>query len=90
MIVKSVLNFQLGSIMEANKERLVVYPNPALDYIYLKGISSNPNFKIVDLSGKEMLFGRYNQGIDISQLGQGTYLLFINHNDNQEVLSFTK
>jgi len=90
LIVNSSYNFELGSILEANKDKLMVYPNPASDFIYLKGINHKTGYKVIDLSGKEILFGKYYHGIDISDLNQGTYLLIVNQKDKQEVLRFTK
>jgi hypothetical protein len=90
LIANSSYNFELGSILEANKDKLMVYPNPASDLIYLKGINHKTSYKVIDLNGKEILFGKYYHGIDISHLNQGTYLLIVNQKDKQEVLRFTK
>jgi hypothetical protein len=90
LIVNSEFNFQLSSLMETNYEKLMVYPNPVVDFIFLKGVTSTSSYKILDLSGKKVLSGNYNQRIDASQLGQGTYLLIVSVNNKEEVLRFIK
>lgn len=90
LIVNSEFNFQLSSLMETNYEKLMVYPNPVVDFIFLKGVTSTSSYKILDLSGKKVLTGNYNQRIDASQLGQGTYLLIVSANNKEEVLRFIK
>jgi hypothetical protein len=58
-------------------ERIVVYPNPTNNKVY---VSSNliqiESFEVFDLIGRSMLSGtKMNDGIDISSLSNNTYIL---------------
>jgi len=58
--------------------RIVVYPNPSNNSIYIEDITqSNMPFTLTDIYGKIVLAGIQNNGeaIDISQLPVGIYLL---------------
>jgi hypothetical protein len=61
--------------------QLVVYPNPANNYITWKG-SSNSRFEILDLQGRRLKSGIGLQS-ETSDLSNGTYLLRVH--SNQEV-----
>lgn len=52
---------------------LMVYPNPSTDVIILRQLSSNTPYSIIDSYGRIMLQGRYQQRIDVSRLGAGSY-----------------
>ena len=55
-------------------------PNPADDYIYIKGKLSETNYVIYDIYGKIILKGKgmKSNRIDISHLKKGNYILLIN------------
>ena len=53
--------------------RLKVYPNPTKGVVYL---SSDTEFSISDLVGKEVLSGNSNE-VDLSNLDAGTYLIHV-------------
>jgi hypothetical protein len=57
---------------------LNIFPNPSLDFINVsyKPQTKNPQFEIIDVSGKTVLSSREQQ-INISKLPQGIYLLKI-------------
>lgn len=55
---------------------LSIYPNPASNYMYLKG--NDPQIELVILysaEGKEVLRADYSKSIDISSLRQGLYIV---------------
>lgn len=56
-----------------------MYPNPAADYVHIESKLLNSRYRVVDLSGKEMLTGELqtNGNIAISELKNGTYLMVI-------------
>lgn len=54
---------------------LKLYPNPALNTLFIKGISSTIEFDVYDLSGQRVLKGKTSGQIDISELQTGLYIL---------------
>lgn len=78
---------QTESIEKAS-EKLVVYPNPASDKLYLKGSYENITEVIIyTVNGLEM--GEFNlseaqEGIDISNLVSGTYFVHMKSNSKIE------
>lgn len=73
--------FTTGAAVGINankKENISVYPNPASgNWIVLKGIDSKEiQFSLYDILGNKMLTGTtINQGIDVSTLSAGMYVL---------------
>jgi hypothetical protein len=71
---------QLKSII--NNSDLILYPNPASDYLKIKSISKNSheqiNWQLTDLSGKEILSGNFIEPettLNINELNAGFYFL---------------
>lgn len=52
-----------------------LYPNPALNTLFIKGVSSTIEFEVYDLSGQQVLKGKTSGQIDISELQTGLYIL---------------
>jgi len=72
-------------------EDFEIYPNPAIDQIYLSGVNTESNYQITDLSGKIVQNNEVSSGsIDINDLDSGLYLLIINSNGNQISKKFIK
>ena len=76
-----------GNGIEANLEnKISVYPNPASDYIYVKG-----DFKkatIINISGQRVLEGNTNP-INTSRLAEGIYFIKVetqNGNFTQKIM----
>ena len=62
-----------------NTTKLVVYPNPATDFISLDGLKENVTVKIVDVYGRivsKAAFDVADPKIDISQLNSGIYFIY--------------
>lgn len=53
-----------------------IYPNPVSDILYVKN-ADGAQFKIVDLSGKIVKTGVYQNGITVSGLNKGNYIIQI-------------
>ncbi|HNQ13808.1 MAG TPA: T9SS type A sorting domain-containing protein [Bacteroidia bacterium] len=76
--------------------KIAVYPNPAQDYLILKNFdaqSDNTDYTIYDLSGRVVADGKLNSNdnaIDIRQLPQGSYLLFLETNGETFKTPFVK
>jgi hypothetical protein len=60
---------------------IFVYPYPAKDNLYLEG--EYDYLRIIDLLGKEILYSRYAESIDVSSLNNGLYLLEIISSDKR-------
>ena len=64
---------------------LTVYPNPAVDYLYINlGVGNEQSGQLVfiDLSGKEVLTQELEPGfslyrMDVSHLGEGMYMIYL-------------
>jgi len=59
--------------------QIILYPNPASNYIQLQGINDNTQVSIFDLNGRVLQSVPYskNEIIDVSKLTIGTYILKI-------------
>ncbi len=71
------------SVENTVKQNISVFPNPATDYINVKGIA-NSNIKINDITGK-IVYSKNNSSekeqINISHLKSGVYFITIENND---------
>jgi hypothetical protein len=69
-----------NAISETENEVLLVYPNPANNFLYLKGkIPAGAMARVFDLTGRAVLEQQLSsQVIDISPLSNGNYILKIN------------
>ena len=72
-------------------EGIILYPNPASDHIYLKGINNNDSFtiSILDISGKEINRTENSTVINTSELVAGNYILRINIADELIIRKLT-
>ena len=70
-------------------QRLEVYPNPASDFLYLKGLPSHTvEYAISNLLGQKVATGTSNGTIPIAELGKGIYLLQIKGEKIQKTTKF--
>jgi hypothetical protein len=68
---------------------LTVYPNPASDFIYIKGAPLNATFSIVDINGHKLFVGT-DSTIDISNISQGSYLMLVESPIGKQIVRFIK
>ncbi len=67
-----------------------VYPNPTQDYFYLKGNTATPlTFQLMDVNGKILQQGIYQDGINIEGYENGLYMLRLTNQDSKSI-SFQK
>ena len=68
---------------------LKLFPNPAIEYIQISGLSKKVNYTIYNILGKKVLTGNVvnDEGIYIQILANGLYLLKFN---NGNTIKFTK
>ncbi|GAB1454100.1 hypothetical protein MASR2M47_41560 [Draconibacterium sp.] len=76
LIVSVVTVSTTTSVNEQFMNRLMVYPNPVMDRLYIAGIQQNEKFEIYNIEGKlELKIIASNNGIDVSGLKSGIYLI---------------
>ena len=69
----------------SNNELVSVYPNPASNVLYIKGIKANDcTVNVMDMMGKTVIRQsvKENEGIDVSGISNGIYLLRIISSSN--------
>jgi len=79
-------NFMLGKLVDLSTDlpevisgsKFQIFPNPASDVIYLKGMVSGSAIKIIDMTGRIVRWENINGDgvINISSLAPGSYLLY--------------
>lgn len=64
------------SLAAANNSvsKIAIYPNPVSDILFIKNVASAP-YKIFDLAGKLVKSGNYSNGISVSTLTKGAYII---------------
>ena len=65
------------AINELQKSHFTVYPNPATEFIYIKGLKTVKAVNILSVDGKQILKVKDSNKIDLSKLAPGIYLFEI-------------
>jgi hypothetical protein len=73
---------------EVDFMKLVLFPNPSSDKIYLKGkqLSMIKTYQIYSLDGRKIYEADFTQAIDVSMLHTGKYLLRFNFSSGQVMI----
>jgi hypothetical protein len=90
LVVNSAFDFQQSSLLESSFTSLNLYPNPTSDFLFIEGANLNSLYEIVDLKGKILSLGKYDNKIDVTNLSRGTYLVKVSNNNKSAVLRFVK
>jgi len=71
--------FQIISVtgLDAETTRLVIFPNPASDYLVVETLQKDTRIQLMSINGSQSMEIKPNERNDISQLGNGLYLLRI-------------
>lgn len=68
-----------ASVNENNSQAIIIYPNPAMDKIYIKNINlPNIEISIYNLNGEKVqtaIIKSENEAISIDSLGSGVYFI---------------
>ncbi|PLW93695.1 MAG: hypothetical protein C0592_05250 [Marinilabiliales bacterium] len=83
----------LSSIAETDLQPVLVFPNPASDYIHIVSVDMITDWALFDISGRVVMDCReYSDdfGIDISDLHAGLYYLRLETEDNSFMKSIIK
>ncbi|MEZ5047262.1 MAG: M4 family metallopeptidase [Chitinophagaceae bacterium] len=94
-VMSSLMGEGVESLLSDNMdeiEGIEVYPNPAKNTLYVKGLEAQSAYKILDLSGRVINSGIVSdQAINISQLHNGLYMIMIETEDGDvENIKFIK
>jgi hypothetical protein len=88
------INISLSSLDENISDKLIVYPNPASNFLTIKNIENNEilGLTIMDVSGKIVLeqTNQNNKNISIEGLENGVYFLLVNTTSGAAVKKFIK
>lgn len=76
----------INSVEELTQTNYKIYPNPATDVVFVDGLNQNTEFRIIDLSGKEVKRGFTQNRIEVSDLNRGMYLLQMDGGNPQKIL----
>lgn len=81
----------IAGLQTSESSKVVVYPNPAEDYVNIN-ISDSFTFEIINSTGTIVATGRRegNEGIDISNLESGLYIIKINDTYTSRLATFLK
>jgi hypothetical protein len=72
---------------------LALYPNPANGNVFIRTDSADDlNYTIISIGGKVVSTGivKSNNGIDISNLNEGMYVMRVFHGEDVSILRFVK
>lgn len=73
--------------------KVVVYPNPATDLVYIKGLEGNTTLRVMDVMGRVVLeqhIYQENTTLSIENLINGTYRISIQNDHSTEVFPLIK
>ncbi len=87
-VYKNVYSSGVLAVVENRQNKAVsIYPNPVSDILYVKNADAS-QYKISDISGRILKSGVYQNGIVVSDLQKGTYLIHISDKNNQKTEKF--
>ena len=76
---------------ESNGNTIQVYPNPVANVLYTKNAPAKSAYKIYNAAGQLVAKGIVSpEGIKVSSLSQGTYIISINNNGEEFKTKFIK
>lgn len=78
-----------NSIEENEQSTFTLFPNPAHDWIEVKGIIKGIPYSIINMDGKELSKGSIDSKIDISAFEHGYYILRL-YTESPKSLKFQK
>jgi len=75
------VNDATTGIDDLEKSKIILYPNPIINYMYIKGLSSKAQISIFDLDGQKLLDKYIDEKIYLVNFKPGVYLVRINTKD---------
>lgn len=80
---------KVTGVEEEVTNELLIYPNPAKDYIYITKLQ-DINFEVIDLVGNTYKLNLIGNKLDISNLARGIYFIKLNNGQSVETYKFIK
>ncbi len=69
---------------------LKIFPNPTNQSLHFSNLNKTATFRVIDLSGKEMIAGMLKDQIDVRQLPAGIYLFEVKTIEGTDIFRFIK
>ena len=85
----TVLPPLVGGIKDSWENDMLIYPNPTSDMLYLRSFPQGYRFRLWNYQGTEVMSGKIDQSINVSNLSEGFYVIEI-IGDRPRIFSFTK
>jgi hypothetical protein len=75
------------ALAETTKSNLIIYPNPAINYLNIEINEPNLNYAIYNIQGAQMMAGQVNptNKIDLQRLSSGSYFIEVTGKDFYDV-----
>ena len=73
-----------------DQKSVVIYPNPSKNTLLVKGVDTEFNYQIFDISGKIQRSGKAQKAIKIENMAQGVYFLNILDGQKETNIKFIK
>lgn len=87
--ITNILHSDISGTKSSTK-RLIAYPNPVNDVLYLKNLPEQTNIQLFDMTGKLVIEVQNKNRIDLSNLHNGHYFLKIVTLGNNKCVMITK
>jgi hypothetical protein len=72
------------------KLEISIYPNPAIDKLFINGIENMAIVTVYNLLGKEIFSLKTSKVIDVNSLSRGIYIMKIREDQKQAIIRFIK
>lgn len=79
-----------ASLTQLVNQEIVLYPNPVVNKLHIKGFDGNATISIFDMTGKEVSTMPYSNVVNVNDLPKGHYILKIVSGNNVLNKTFTK
>lgn len=77
------------SVQELDAE-VSLYPNPVTDRLYINADTDIDTYEIINQVGQQIRIGAFTSTIDVSDMGQGLYMLILTRQGKRHVSAFVK
>lgn len=78
------------AVSSANKAKVSIYPNPAIDYLNVTSASKISSVEIFDISGKKVSAELVDNAVDVQNLSKGAYVIKITDASGTTTQKFIK
>jgi len=75
----AIVKITTTGFKEIETNKYSIFPNPVLDILNIKGLEKDADIRIVDVMGRVVISQSTSGTVNISNLSQGLYILFVNN-----------